>query len=201
MLYRVHPENPQPRTMQMVSKILADGGVCILPTDTVYAFVTTLNHKKSIERLYRLKAMPANKPLALYCRDFSQSSEFIKLNNNQVFRWMKSHLPGPYTLVLPASHRIPHYTLRKQKTVGVRIISHSVIEALLQQLDFPLIGTSIPQQENYLVYADELEEEYGKLVDVVVDSGPLQHEPSTILDACDFPMQIIRQGKGEFSPE
>lgn len=197
MLYQVHPENPQPRTVAAVARILQNGGVCILPTDTVFAFATTLNNKKSIERLYRLKDMPLSKPLALYCRDFSMASEFIKMNNNQVFRWMRSHLPGPYTLVFPASHNIPHYTLRKQKTVGIRIISHPLIEALLQSLSHPLIGTSIPEQEDYLVYAEDLQEKYGKLVDAVVDSGPIQHEPSTILDAGEFPLTVIRQGKGK----
>lgn len=198
MLYRVHPENPQPRTVSMVADVLTKGGICVLPTDTVYAFATILNNKKSIERLYRLKDMPLSKPLALYCRDFSQASEFIKMSNNQVFRWMRSNLPGPYTLVFPASHNIPHYTLRKQKTVGIRVISHPLIEALLNILGHPLVGTSVPQQENYLVYADDLEEKYGKLVDAVVDAGPLQHEPSTILDTQEFPFEVIREGKGKF---
>lgn len=198
-MYKVHPENPQPRTVAMLAEILTKGGVCLLPTDTVYAFATILNNKKSIERLYRLKDMPLSKPLALYCRDFSQASDFIKMNNNQVFRWMRSHLPGPYTLVFPASHNIPHYTLRKQKTVGIRVISHPLIEALLNSLGHPLVGTSVPQQENYLVYAEDLDEKYGKLVDAVVDAGPLQHEPSTILDAQHFPLEVIRKGKGKFN--
>ena len=122
MLINVHPQNPQKRLIENIAKEIKKGKIFILPTDTVYAFATDLSSKKSIERLYRLKDIPETKPLSLYCKDFKQMAEYVRMDNNQIFRFMKSHLPGPFTLVFQASKKLPNYTLSKQKTVGIRII-------------------------------------------------------------------------------
>lgn len=197
MLTYVHPVNPQIREIKRIAASLQKGNVVILPTDTVYAFVTSLGNKRSIERLYTLKNLPHNKPLSLYCRDFSQASEFIRMPSNQVFRWMKSHLPGPFTLVFSASKALPQYTLTKQKTVGVRIIDHPIIQGILEHLDHPLIGSSVSDADMYYHYPDELDDLYGKRVDEIVDGGIGEIELSTIIDAREYPFSILREGKGE----
>ena len=199
MLLPVHPDNPQARTINQVAQDLSKGKLFILPTDTVYAFATALNQKKTIERIYRLKDIPPHKPLSLYCRDFSQAAEYVRLDNNQVFRWMKSNLPGPYTLVLKASKKLPQYTLSKQRTVGIRIVDHPVIQLILERLQAPIIGSSVFVEDEYLTYPDDLDDRYGKLVDGIVDTGPLELSLSTVLDACEYPLQLIREGKGEFT--
>lgn len=198
MLLHVHPINPQPRTLKMVAEKMNRGELFILPTDTVYAFATVLDQKKTIEKIYRLKEIPANKPLSLYCRDFSQAAEYVRLDDNQIFRWMKSNLPGPFTIVLKASKTLPQYTLTKQRTVGIRVIDHPVVQGLLELLNRPIIGSSVFTHEQYLTYPEDLESEYGKRVAGIVDTGPLELSMSTILDGTEFPMKLLRQGKGEF---
>lgn len=197
MLRPVHPQNPQKRVLDQVAKEIGRGAVYIIPTDTVYAFVTGFANKKSIARLYQLKDMPENKPLSLYCRDFSQAAEYIRMDYNQIFRWMKGNLPGPYTLIFPASKNLPNYTLTKQKTVGIRIVDNPVVQGLLERIDMPIIGTSVFSSDGYLTYPEDLEDEYGKLVDGILDIGPLDLSMSTILDATVYPPEVIREGKGE----
>ncbi|MDH5718738.1 MAG: L-threonylcarbamoyladenylate synthase [Spirochaetia bacterium] len=197
MIFSVHPENPQKRIIEKIAKDLIKGEIYILPTDTVYAFATTLNKKSSIEKLYKLKNIPPQKSLSLYCKDFSQASEYVRMDDNRIFRWMKSNLPGPYTLVFKASKKLPQYTLNKQKTVGIRIINHPVIALLLSLMDMPIIGTSVFFEDQYLTYAEDLEDKYGKLISGIVDTGPIELSLSTILDAQKFPIEVIRQGKGE----
>ncbi len=196
MLLNIHPQNPQKRIADSVSKGMSDGKIYIIPTDTVYAFATALGNKKSIEALYQLKNIPPKKPLSLYARDFSQVSDFIRMDNNQVFRWMKSHLPGPYTLIFPATKNLPQYTLSKQKTVGIRIIDHPFVRMLLETMEMPIIGSSVFNEERYLTYPEDLEKHYGKRVEAIVDAGPINLEVSTILDASVFPLEVIREGKG-----
>lgn len=197
MLLHVHPENPQKNILDKVAAQLQKGAIYILPTDTVYAFATCLDSKKSIEKIYALKKMPPNKPLALYCRDFSQASDYIKMTDNRAFRWMKQHLPGPYTLVFQASKNLPQYTITKKKTVGIRIIDHPVIQGLLQRMDSPIIGTSVYTEGEYFTYAEDLDQTYGKQVTATLDTGPLDQEFSTILDMSDYPPELLRAGKGE----
>lgn len=196
MLITLHPDNPQPRQLDAIAADLKRGEIYILPTDTVYAFATLLGEKRSIEQLYQLKEISPTKPLSLYCRDFSQAADYIRMSDNRIFRWMKKHLPGPYTLVFVASKNMPQYTVSKKKMVGVRIIDHPVIQGLLERLDQPIIGTSVYSEGEYFTYAEDLEENYGKRVKGVVDTGPLEQEFSTVLDMSDFPPEVIREGKG-----
>ncbi|MDH5719577.1 MAG: L-threonylcarbamoyladenylate synthase [Spirochaetia bacterium] len=197
MIYKVHPKNPEKRIIEKIAKDIVNGKVFILPTDTVYAFATTLSNKKAIEKLYSLKDMPDQKPLSLYCKDFSQVSEYVRMDNNQIFRWMKANLPGPFTLIFKASKKLPQYTLSKQKTVGIRVIDHPVTQMLLSFMDMPIIGTSVFTEEKYISFPEELEKKYGKLVAGIVDAGPIELSLSTVLNAEEYPFEIIRQGKGE----
>lgn len=199
MVYYVHAKNPQKKIMNDVAKHIQKGGVYIVPTDTVYAFVTTIENKKSIEKVYRLKNIPPNKPLSLYCRDFSQASEFVRMEDNRIFRWMKANLPGPFTLVFPASRSMPQYTLTKQKTVGIRIVDHPVIKELLDRLHIPLIGSSVLTEEAYITNPDDLEELYDSQVDGILNCGIVIEVLSTVLDATHFPPTLLRQGKGIYS--
>jgi tRNA threonylcarbamoyl adenosine modification protein (Sua5/YciO/YrdC/YwlC family) len=170
-----------------------------LPTDTVFAFVTIPTLKKSVEKLYALKDIPTNKPLSLYCRDFSQASEYIKMENNSIFRWMKNHLPGPYTLVFQASKSMPQYTITRQKTVGIRIVDHPVVQGLLSRLDVPLIGTSVFQEQENMTYAEQLDDQYGSRIAGVVNTGPQESQFSTVLNMQSYPPEVIREGKGSIA--
>ncbi len=196
MYYTVHPVNPQLRSLDAVAAMLKKGGVAILPTDSVYSIATLLGEKKALERIYQIRKLPANKELSMYFRDFSQMSEFVKLDDNRIFRWMKEVLPGPYTIILDASKKVPQFTLTHQKTLGVRIIDHPVIQGLLARLDMPLIGTTLQTEDEYISDPEEFRAHYEKLVDAIVDAGSVPMELTTIADARVFPVEILREGKG-----
>ncbi len=183
----------------MAAAALRRGDVFIIPTDTVYALTTIFSDKKAVEKIYRLKNIPPEKPLALYCRDFAQAASYIRMDNNQIFRLLKTAAPGPFTFVFQASKNLPQFTLSKQKTVGIRIIDHPVVQGLLERLDSPLVGSSLPLDDEMIAYPEDIEERYGKTVDGFIDSGPLEIEYSTILDCRDYPPEILRQGKGQIS--
>ena len=196
VIIELNPYSPQPRSLEQIADGLRKGGLYILPTDTVYAFACLLDQKKAIEKIYSLKSLPNNKPLSLYCRDFTQTAEYARMDNNKLFRWMKINLPGPFTLVFEAAKKMPQYTLSKQKKIGIRIIDHPVIASLLKIINLPIIGSSVTVEDEYLTYPRELNERYGKQVNAIIDAGPLEAEVSTVLDAIDYPPSVIRQGKG-----
>ena len=70
----LHPINPEPRLVKQLADRLKNGALLVLPTDTVYAFVTLAQNKDSVAQIQRIKDLPKNKALTLYCRDFSQMS-------------------------------------------------------------------------------------------------------------------------------
>ena len=197
MLIPVHPVNPQKKILETVAAGLKRGEIYILPTDTAYAFVAAMDQKKTIERIYFLKKMPENKVISVFCKDISVASEYIRMDNNAVFRWMKSHLPGPYTLVFQASKNLPNYAITKQKTVGIRIVVNPVICGLLEIMQVPLVGTSAFHAEEYMTYPEDLDRLYGKQIQGILDTGPAENIFSTVIDMAGASPVVIRQGMGQ----
>lgn len=192
----LHPVNPEPRLVRKLAEMLKDGALLVLPTDTVYAFVTLAQNKASVTQIQRIKNLPANKALTLYCRDFSQMSTYVRTQGNQLFRLMKEILPGPYTLIFDAAKNLPHYAVTKQNTVGIRIVEHALIAALLRQLDLPLIGSSLDLSPDEMHDFEELAEHYESRVTAVVNCGSVPGQYSTILDVRTWPPTLIRAGLG-----
>lgn len=192
----LHPLNPEPRRVKELAALLKDGALVILPTDTVYAFVTLAQNKDSIVKIQRIKDLPKNKALTLYCRDFSQMSNYVRSQGNQLFRLLKEILPGPYTLIFDAAKNLPHYAITKQNTVGIRIIEHPLIAALLAELDLPLIGSSLDMEPSEMHDFEEVADRYESRVDAVVNCGETRGQYSTILDVRHWPPTLIRAGLG-----
>jgi len=196
MLIPVHPDNPQKRILTEVAGDLSRGGIYILPTDSVYAFAAAMNQKKAIERIYFIKKMAESKPISIFCRDLSAASDFIRMDNNSIFRWMKAHLPGPYTLIFKASKNLPNYAMTKQKTVGIRIVTNPVINGLLEIMQIPLVGTSVYQPDEYTTDPEDLDYLYSRQLTAIIDTGLVENTFSTIIDMTGEKPVVVRQGLG-----
>lgn len=196
MKFYLHPVNPEARLVKQLAALLKDGALLVLPTDTVYAFVTLAQSKNSITQIQRIKNLPNHKALTLYCRDFSQMSGYVRSQGNQLFRLMKEILPGPYTLIFDAAKNLPHYAVTKQNTVGIRIIEHSLIAALLAQTDLPLMGSSLDLPPEEMYDFEEVADLYENRVSAVVSCGDVPGQYSTILDVRDWPPTLVREGLG-----
>jgi len=192
----LHPDNPEPRLVKQLVEKLKGGSLLVLPTDTVYAFVTLAQNKDSIAQIQRIKDLPKHKALTLYCRDFSQMSTYVRTQGNQLFRFMKDILPGPYTLIFDAAKSLPHYAVTKQNSVGIRIVEHPLIAALLAQLELPLMGSSLDLPPEEMHDFEEIADRYENRVDAVVECGQVTGQYSTILDVRNWPPALIREGLG-----
>jgi len=199
--------------------------VGILPTDTFPAFVCNLEDKDAVRRLYGVKEMIASKPLSIMVRDFSDIDKYTHgfpttnvPGRPDVFRIARQCLPGPYTFILGASKSLPKQCLdfqtgrsKQRKTVGVRMPDHPVCQAVLSQLDYPLLVSSVPLEAPDL---QEFEEEpivpdsvymmdvYGpRGVEFVVDCGPIIQPiiGSTVIGMSTGDIEIFREGKGDAS--
>ncbi len=199
MLISVHPTNPEPRLVQQLVDGLSRGGLYILPTDTAYAFVASLDSPRAINEIYRLKNLPEKRALSLLCRDVAMASHYAVNIPNPVFRFMKAHTPGPYTFILRANRHVDRRGLGRKKEVGVRIVSHPLHIALMERLDIPLISSSLSTDDEYVTDPEELEELHGNAVEAVVDGGVRPKEVSTIVDCTEDPPHLVRQGEGDVS--
>lgn len=200
-LVRIHPRNPEPRKIEQVVDILKRGGIIIYPTDTIYGIGCDLMNRKSIERLCQIMNIKPHKlDLSFICHDLSHISEFARRIDTPVFKILKKALPGPYTFILESSSRVPKILDVNKKTVGIRIPDHNIPRMLVEQLQNPLITTSIKDDDTIKAYTtdpEEIYEDFKHQVDVVIDGGTGGNVPSTVVDCTTDPMTIIRQGLGD----
>jgi tRNA threonylcarbamoyl adenosine modification protein (Sua5/YciO/YrdC/YwlC family) len=200
MLLTIHPDNPEPRKIKQVIDVLAQGGLVIYPTDTVYGLGCDIYNQKAIERLCRLKGVKPDKmSFSFICNDLSHISEYTLNLDTPTYKIMKRALPGPYTFILKANNSIPKLFKNNKRTVGIRVPDHAIPRAIVEALGHPIITTSIHHDDEILDYITEpylIEERFGKLVDIVIDGGTGGIEPSTVVDCTNGEAIVLREGKG-----
>lgn len=197
----VHPDNPQPRLLQQAVDILQQDGVIAYPTESGYALGCLLDNTEGAKRIRAIRRLDENHELTLMCRDLSNLSEYAKVGNTQ-FRYLKNHLPGAYTFILPASREVPRRLQSpKRKTIGLRVTPNTVTNALLAYLDKPLLTASLilPGEELPMTDGWSIREELDYALDAVLDGGYSGHEPTTIIDFTEDEPLLVRQGQGSFS--
>ena len=198
---RLHIEpwgTPAARKIARAVEILHAGGVAAYPTDSVYALGCAIEARGAIEKIYRAKNMKPTQRLALICPDVSTAARYGQLSQT-AFRLAKRIFPGPYTLVVPATHEVPRgLTDHKRRTVGLRITGHPVAQALVQALGRPLLTTSAisPITGEPCRDADEILEAFERFVDVVIDTESTPDQPSTVLEVDGDNITVVREGAG-----
>ena len=197
MIIAINPKNPQVRLIRKVVEVLQQGGVIGYPTDTIYGVGCDLFNPDAIRKVHRLKKMERNKPLSFICADLKDISQYAYVSN-YAYKIMKRLLPGAFTFVLKATKLVPKIALTKQKTVGIRIPDNKICLALVKELGHPIISTSVYKPDESL-YNDpnEIEERFGKQLDLVIDGEVIVAEHSSIIDLSEDIPKVIRRGKGD----
>src|SRR5258708_847348 len=145
MLLYVHPDDPQPRNIKTIVDCLTGGGVIIYPTDTIYGLGCDIFQHKAIERICRIKQVdPRKAQLSFVCDDLSDLSKYTKSISTPLYRLLKSHLPGPYTFILPASREVPKILKSKKDTIGLRIPDNKIAATIIHELAHPVLSGSLP---------------------------------------------------------
>ena len=186
---------PNARQIARVADIIKDGGLVVYPTDTIYGLGCDMMQKKSVERVYQMKGKDRKHPLSFICPDLKNIAKYAVVSN-VAYRLMKRILPGAYTIILPASREVPRLLISKAVTVGIRVPDHPVTRMLVENLDAPIITTSVPSPEN--VQFSDPEEIAHRLpfLDAIIDCGLIAPEPSTVIDMTSDVPKLIRLGKG-----
>jgi tRNA threonylcarbamoyl adenosine modification protein (Sua5/YciO/YrdC/YwlC family) len=197
ILYKVHPVTPQRRILERTVSILRnENGVAVYPTDTVYGMGVCAVNPKAVDRIGKILEKDKSRLFSFICSDFTQMSRYVIVDNAH-YRLMKRLLPGPYTLILPATNFVPKKVTPKRKTVGVRIPDNAVCLELVKMLGEPIANTSINVPEGLRGDPDSIEPAIRHDVDVMLDMGPLENPTgSTIIDLTGSDPVVVRHGKG-----
>jgi tRNA threonylcarbamoyl adenosine modification protein (Sua5/YciO/YrdC/YwlC family) len=197
-LFTFHPTHPQKRLVRQAADIVRRGGLIAYPTDSCYALGCHLGAAPALARLRALRGIDERHHLTLMCRDLSEIAKYAMVSDRN-FALLK--VPGSYTFILPARREVPRRVTRK-KTIGVRIPGHPAAHALLAELDEPMLSSTLalPGEAAPLSDAQEIRERLGRLLDLVIDAGPCDTQPSTVLDLTGDEPQVLRKGKGPLAP-
>ena len=200
MLLKIYPENPNPRAIEQVVEVLKRGGIIIYPTDTVYGMGCDISNQKAIERICKLRGInPAKANLSFVCYDLSHISDYIKPIDTSTYRVIKKALPGPFTFIFNANNNVPKLLSSNKKTVGIRVPDNNIARCIVKELGHPILSTSIHDDDEIMEYSTDPElihEKYEDRVDLVIDGGYGDNEPSTVVDCTSGDFEILRQGKG-----
>ncbi|MDP3894737.1 L-threonylcarbamoyladenylate synthase [Nocardioides sp.] len=195
----LHPENPQPRVVGQVVDALRDDALIAYPTDSGYALGCQLGNREGRDRIVRIRQLDEKHHFTLVCRDFAQLGQFVQIDN-AAFRAIKSATPGPYTFILPATREVPRRLMHpKKRTVGVRIPDHVVVQAILDELGEPLLTSTLilPGESEPRTMGWDIKEELDHVVDVVIESGEIPAEPTTVVDWSLGAPEVVRRGAGD----
>ena len=197
----VHPENPQPRSIAQVATVLQDGGLVVYPTDSGFALGTMLGNADGIERIKAIRHLDDKHNFTLVVDEFAKLGHYVEMDN-WVFRAIKAATPGPYTFILKATREVPRMMQHpKKRTVGVRIPAHVTSLALLEAVGAPLVSSTLllPDLEQPPTEGWEVKELLEHQVDVVLDSGDVGLEPTTVVDMTGSEPEVLRRGAGDTS--
>ncbi|MBE7652904.1 L-threonylcarbamoyladenylate synthase [Tenacibaculum finnmarkense] len=196
---KLYNENPNPKEIAKIVKVLQNGGLIIYPTDTVYGLGCDITNTKALEKIAKIKGVKLEKSnFSFICNNLSHLSDYVKQIDSSTFKILKRAFPGAYTFILPGSNSLPK-AFKKRKTVGIRVPDNAIAQAIVAALGNPIVSTSIHDDDQLIEYTTDPElifEKWQNIVDIVIDGGYGDNQASTVIDlTSDYP-EVIRQGKG-----
>ena len=200
--FQIHPDNPQVRLIKQAADIVRKGGIIVYPTDSAYAIGCHIGDKKALERIRRIRQLDDKHNFTLVCRDLSELATFARVDNTQ-YRLLKACTPGPYTFILKATAEVPRRLMhQKRKTIGLRVPENPTAQALLEELNEPLMSVTLimPGDADPLIDPYDIRALLEHDVDLIIDGGYCGLEMTTVIDLADDDPVLVRQGKGDVAP-
>lgn len=200
--FTIHPNNPNTRLIRQAAAMLREGSVIVYPTDSGYALGCHLDDKEAVTRIRQIRGFDDKHLMTLVCRDLSEIAHYAKIDNSK-FRLLKSNTPGSYTFILDATKEVPRRLQHpKRSTVGIRIPDHPLALALLEELGEPLLSSTLilPDASYPLTDVAEIREYLEHRVDLIIESGAVGLEPTTVIDLTGDAPALVRRGKGDTAP-
>lgn len=196
--FNIHPDDPQQRLIRQAAEIFRNGGVVAYPTDSSYALGCMLGNKDAQERIRQIRGVDEDHHFTLVCRNLAEIAVYARVDNSQ-FRLLKANTPGSYTFILQASREVPRRLQHpKRSTIGLRVPDHAVTLALLEELNEPLLSMTLllPDDDAPLSEAWEIRDRLERQVDLVIDAGACDVQPTTVIDLTGETPELVRLGKG-----
>lgn len=185
-----------PQTPAIAAKIIRDGGLVAIPTETVYGLGANGLNEEAVAHIFEVKGRPQDNPLILHVADPSEMERFAENIPPEAYLLAEKFWPGPMTMVLPVRSIVPKRTTAGLDTVGIRCPDSAVTRAIIREAGVPIAAPSanISGKPSTTTAAHVLHDHDGR-IEAVVDDGPCRvGVESTIIDLTEKPARLLRPG-------
>ena len=184
-----------------VRTVLLAGGVIAFPTDTFYGLGVDPFNREAVNRIFELKGREKNKPLILLISSRAQLETMVKEITPAHSALIHKFWPGPLTLLFKPGSVIPENVSAGSNRIGIRQPGNTMTRNLISALGQPITAPSANLSgESPPITAKQVQQSFGNRVDLIIDGGTCQvGRPSTLVDAVEMPVQLVRQGVIAFS--
>jgi L-threonylcarbamoyladenylate synthase len=194
-IIRINPQNPEKDKINQALDILEKDGIIVYPTDTIYGLGANIYSEKAIIKVFSIKKRDHSKPLSICISKIGDISKIAYLGEDE--KLINKNLPGPYTIILKKKEHVSPLLTADSERIGIRIPDYKICRELTRK--FPITSTSANiSGEKVPVTAEEVAEQLGDQVDLVIDGGKIRGTPSTVVDCTKNPPEIIRKSNQEF---
>lgn len=195
-VWRVDPVDPETRVIERAAEVVRDGGLVAFPTETVYGLGANALDADAVERIFDAKKRPPNNPLIVHIAETSDARELVESWTETAQALADAFWPGPLSLVLPRTSRVPSVVTAGLDTVGVRLPAHPVARALIRAARCPIAAPSANLFTGISpTSARHVERALGPAVDVILDAGTTRVGiESTVARVDDDGVTILRPG-------
>ncbi len=183
-----------------MDEVFTEETLMVFPTDTVYGLGGNGKESSVVSRIYRVKQRSTEKPLSLHLFSKKEIDQYVTDLSDRQRDLIDRLLPGPYTVILPANSNAPEVSVSREKKVGIRVPDSSSFQALGDEINYPLVGSSVNKSGTPpMTDFDRIVREFGGIVDLFIESDEeeeMSGESSTVLDLTFDPPKVLR---GDFS--
>jgi len=186
--------HPSLREISKIVETLKRGKVIIYPTDTVYGLGVNALDSEAVYKIFRIKKRPLNQALPIAVSGLKMAQSLVNITE-KAKRLIEAFWPGALTIILEKTSIIPEIVTGGKIGVGLRAPNHPVPLTIVEMLNVPIIATSANiHGEINPVNVNEVSDQLGKIVDLIIDGGMVSGTPSTIINMLKEPPIIIRKG-------
>ena len=179
-----------------IAKEIKDGKVVVFPTETVYGIGTNGLDENAIEKLYKIKQRPKEKPITLLVSDFEMIDKVAREINEIEYKLIKKFMPGPLTIILMKKEFVSDILTAGSKFVGIRIPDNEIARKLIEYSGLPIATTSANLSGKVAkIDLEDIRIEFKDKIDYYIDGGTSKiGKGSTVVKVVENNIKILREG-------
>jgi L-threonylcarbamoyladenylate synthase len=187
---------PDPALIARAAEFLRRGEVIAIPTDTLYGLAANPFDHAAVEWVFAIKGRPKNNPLLLLVDSLEMASELAAQLPAPSYKLAQRFWPGPLTIVVSASAKLPSGVTAGTGTIGLRLPQAPIAVALIRAAGCPITATSANLSgEQDSSSAEQVERSLGDRLPLILDAGSSSNlKPSTVIDLSGASWRIVREG-------